>query len=50
MIYVKSFYGYVNNINVVDFGIIKVVIMDKKGNKINLNDIDDFVDMIVDML
>lgn len=47
--YVKSPYGYVNNTNAVDSGIIKVVITDKKGNKTNLNDIDDPVDMTVDM-
>lgn len=49
MTYVKSPYGYVNNTNAVDSGIIKVVITDKKGNKTNLNDIDDPVDMTVDM-
>lgn len=49
MTYVKSPYGYVNNTNAVDSGIIKVVITDKKGNKTNLDDIDDPVDMTVDM-
>lgn len=47
--YVSSPYGYVNNTNAVDSGIIKVVITDKKGNKTNLNDMDDPVDMTVDM-
>lgn len=47
--YIRSPYGYVNNTNAVDSGIIKVVITDKKGNKTNLNDMDDPVDMTVDM-
>lgn len=38
-----------NNTDAVDSGIIKVVITDKNGDKINLNDLDDPVDMTVDM-
>ena len=49
MTYIRSPYGYVNNTDAVDSGIIKVVITDKNGDKINLNDLDDPVDMMVDM-
>lgn len=49
MTYIRSPYGYVNNTDAVDSGIIKVVITDKNGDKINLNDLDDPVDMTVDM-
>ena len=49
MTYIRSPYGYVNNTDAVDSGIIKVVITDKNGDKINLDDLDDPVDMTVDM-
>lgn len=38
-----------NNTKTVDSGILKVVITDKNGDKTNLNDLDDPVDMTIDM-
>lgn len=50
LIYYKSLYGFVNNKDVVDFGVLKVFVMDKNGKWIELWDKDDLVDMILDMI
>lgn len=47
--YIKSPYNYVNNTEATTSAIVKVVISDKKGKRLDLKDLDDPVDMAVDM-
>ncbi|XP_061188827.1 uncharacterized protein LOC133197002 [Saccostrea echinata] len=47
--YHKSPYGFVDNLDAVASGVIKVVTTDKNGKILNLRDRDDPVDMTVDM-
>ncbi|XP_061188668.1 uncharacterized protein LOC133196830 [Saccostrea echinata] len=47
--YIKSPYNYVNNTEATSSSIVKPVVTDKKGKRLNLNDLDDPVDMAVDM-
>ncbi|XP_062589813.1 uncharacterized protein LOC134251420 [Saccostrea cucullata] len=47
--YHKSPYGFVKNMDAVASGVIKVVVTDKNGKRIDLRDKDDPVDMSVDM-
>jgi hypothetical protein len=47
--YIKSPYNYVNNTQATTSAIVKVVITDAKGKRLDLQDLDDPVDMAVDM-
>lgn len=47
--YHKSPYGFVNNKDAVDSGVLKVFVTDKNGKRIELRDKDDPVDMTLDM-
>ena len=47
--YIKSPYNYVENTHATTSSIVKIVITDNKGRRLNLDDLDDPVDMAVDM-